>query len=154
MTRGGRTKDRSDPERRCIVTGETHPKRGLVRFVLSPEGVVTADLMEKLPGRGLWVAAERSALEAAVKQPEAPVRLLELLEALYFETGGDEVGLQLFDEWSSKGEKYPGFEEISYKYESFSNHTGSSITIAMWRALARRSFLRSPVRTISTGPVN
>ena len=68
MARGGRTKDRTDPERRCIVTGETHPKRGLIRFVLSPEGVVTADLMEKLPGRGLWVAAERSALETAVKK--------------------------------------------------------------------------------------
>lgn len=59
---------RDDPERRCIATGEVHPKRGLIRFVVSPDGIVVPDLLEKLPGRGIWVAAERSALETAVKK--------------------------------------------------------------------------------------
>jgi len=40
----------------------------LVRFVASPEGVVTPDLARKLPGRGLWVAAKREAVEAAARK--------------------------------------------------------------------------------------
>jgi len=68
MTRGGRDKTRDDPERRCIATGETHPKRGLIRFAVSPDGVVVPDLLGKLPGRGMWVSADRAALETAVKK--------------------------------------------------------------------------------------
>jgi predicted RNA-binding protein YlxR (DUF448 family) len=37
----------------------------LVRFVAGPDGTVTPDLAAKLPGRGLWVAANRTAIEAA-----------------------------------------------------------------------------------------
>ena len=65
MTRGGLTKDRETPERRCIVTGEVQPRAGLIRFVASPEGEVVPDLAEKLPGRGFWVLAERAALDKA-----------------------------------------------------------------------------------------
>lgn len=68
MSRGGRDKDRSEPDRRCIATGEVQPKRGLIRFAVSPDGVVVPDILEKLPGRGIWVAAERDALETAVKK--------------------------------------------------------------------------------------
>lgn len=66
MSRGGKDKTRDDPERRCIATGEVQPKRGLIRFVVSPDNVVVPDILEKLPGRGIWVAAERDALETAV----------------------------------------------------------------------------------------
>ena len=68
MTRGGKEKLHGDPERRCIATGEVQPKRGLIRFAVSPDGVVVPDILEKLPGRGIWVAAERDALEAAVRK--------------------------------------------------------------------------------------
>ncbi|MEO1025750.1 MAG: RNA-binding protein [Pseudomonadota bacterium] len=68
MPRGGTKKDRSDPERRCIATGEVQPKRGLIRFGVSPDGKVVPDILEKLPGRGIWVAAERVALEKAVSK--------------------------------------------------------------------------------------
>ena len=68
MSRGGAQKNRDDgPERRCIVTGETAPKSGLVRFVVGPEGQVVPDVLEKLPGRGIYVSATRAALEAAKK---------------------------------------------------------------------------------------
>lgn len=67
MGRGGRRKDRDEPERRCIVTGETGPTYGLIRFVLSPDAMVTPDLAEKLPGRGIWVTARRSELEKAIR---------------------------------------------------------------------------------------
>jgi uncharacterized protein len=68
MTRGGRDKERDDPERRCIASGESHPRRGLIRFVVSPEGQVIPDLLGKLPGRGIWVTAERDSLETAVRK--------------------------------------------------------------------------------------
>ncbi|MBY4894126.1 RNA-binding protein [Rhodobacteraceae bacterium N5(2021)] len=69
MTRGGQHKDRSDgPERKCIATGEIAPKRGFIRFVVGPDGQVVADTLEKLPGRGMWVSADRAALELAVKK--------------------------------------------------------------------------------------
>ena len=67
MSRGGRDKDRTgEPDRRCIATGEVQPKSGLIRFVVGPDGTIVPDLLEKLPGRGIWVAADRAALEKAV----------------------------------------------------------------------------------------
>lgn len=66
LARGGRDKNRQQPERRCIATGQTGPKAGLIRFVAGPEGVVVPDLAEKLPGRGIWVSSDRAALEKAV----------------------------------------------------------------------------------------
>ncbi|MBN9885924.1 RNA-binding protein [Salipiger abyssi] len=66
MSRGGQDKDRADgPERRCIATGESQPASGLIRFVIGPENQVVPDLAGKLPGRGIWVASDRAALEKA-----------------------------------------------------------------------------------------
>lgn len=55
-----------DPERKCIVTGESQPKAGLVRFCLSPEGMVVPDVLSRLPGRGFYVTASREALDKAI----------------------------------------------------------------------------------------
>ena len=66
MTRGGQHMKKDASERRCIVTGETQPKRGLVRFVVGPDNGIFPDVMEKLPGRGIWVSASREVLEKAV----------------------------------------------------------------------------------------
>lgn len=69
MTRGGVKKDREDgPERKCIVTGEAQPASGLIRFVVGPENQIVPDLMGKLPGRGIWVSADRAALDKAVSK--------------------------------------------------------------------------------------
>ncbi|KIC18265.1 MULTISPECIES: RNA-binding protein [unclassified Leisingera] len=69
MTRGGTTKDRTgESERKCIATGESQPKQGLIRFVMGPDGQVVPDVMGKLPGRGVYVASSREALAAAVKK--------------------------------------------------------------------------------------
>jgi predicted RNA-binding protein YlxR (DUF448 family) len=56
----------SAPERRCIVTGGVKDRAVLVRFVVGPDGAVVPDVKGDLPGRGLWVTASRSAVEAAV----------------------------------------------------------------------------------------
>ncbi len=69
MSRGGQQKNREDgPERKCIATGDTQPKFGLVRFVVGPDATVYPDVMGKLPGRGMWVSAERKAIEKAASK--------------------------------------------------------------------------------------
>ncbi|MDW3180567.1 MULTISPECIES: RNA-binding protein [unclassified Roseobacter] len=69
MGRGGAPKDRTDgPDRKCIATGEVQPKYGLIRFVAGPEGQIVPDVLGKLPGRGIYVAADRGALEKAVQK--------------------------------------------------------------------------------------
>ena len=91
MTRGGQDKDSEDPERRCIVSGEVQPKAGLIRFVLSPDGLIVPDLAQKLPGRGIWVTADRDLIakaadkglfaRAAKAPAKAPDGLADLVEA-------------------------------------------------------------------------
>jgi len=68
MTRGGRNTSPDDPERRCIVTGQRQGKAGLIRFVAGPDGTIAPDILEKLPGRGIWVTADRDSLEQAVER--------------------------------------------------------------------------------------
>lgn len=68
MTRGGQKKKPDDPERKCIVTGETGPKRGLIRFAVGPDNQIVPDVFEKLPGRGIWVSADADVLKKAVKK--------------------------------------------------------------------------------------
>jgi hypothetical protein len=55
-------------ERRDIASGEVMDEARLIRFVAGPDGQVTPDLARKLPGRGLWVAAERAAVETAARK--------------------------------------------------------------------------------------
>lgn len=50
--------------------------------------------------------------------------------AIHHETGGSDEGFDTFNDWSAKGEKYPGEDIISTKWKSFENHTGKPITIA------------------------
>jgi hypothetical protein len=57
-----------EPERRCIVTRQSQPKAGLVRFVVGPDDEVVPDIAGRLPGRGIWVGAEASTLRRAVER--------------------------------------------------------------------------------------
>jgi predicted RNA-binding protein YlxR (DUF448 family) len=118
MSRGGRDKDRADgPERRCIATGEVQPKHGLIRFVVGPDGQIVPDLSEKLPGRGIWVAADRAALQLAVKknlfaraarQPvTVPPDLPDLVEAGLARRLTDLIALS-----RKAGEAVAGFEKV------------------------------------------
>lgn len=52
-------------ERRCIATGEVLPDRALVRFVAGPDSEVVPDIAASLPGRGVWVKADRGCVSAA-----------------------------------------------------------------------------------------
>lgn len=54
------------PLRTCIVTGETAAPERMIRFVVGPDGDVVPDLARRLPGRGMWLRAERALLEQAI----------------------------------------------------------------------------------------
>ncbi|AJE44973.1 hypothetical protein P73_0258 [Celeribacter indicus] len=111
------TKTRDEAERRCIVTREAQPKRGLIRFVVSPDGLLVPDLAEKLPGRGIWVAADRAALEEAVKKrlfskaARADVTVPDGLVDLIEEGLADRV-VHLISLARKAGEAVCGFEKV------------------------------------------
>lgn len=50
----------------CAVTGETLPERDMIRFVITPDNVVMADLLEKLPGKAIFIKADRGTLQKAL----------------------------------------------------------------------------------------
>ena len=52
----------------CAVTRQVRPIDELIRFVVSPQGEVVADLKRKLPGRGLWVSASRQTVAEAARR--------------------------------------------------------------------------------------
>src|SRR5262249_20034030 len=55
-------------ERLCVATRSVKPVTDLIRFVVGPDGEVVADLKRKLPGRGAWVTATRTALAEAIRR--------------------------------------------------------------------------------------
>ena len=56
---------KAEPERRCVLSGQTDTRDALIRLAASPTGLVLPDAQEKAPGRGAWIAASRTALERA-----------------------------------------------------------------------------------------
>lgn len=42
----------------------------MIRFVVGPEGDAVPDLARRLPGRGLWVTAERAMVEQAISRKQ------------------------------------------------------------------------------------
>lgn len=67
----GKPKGKSEPERRCILSGEISSRASLVRLAISPpdgDGVciVLPDPHAKAPGRGAWIGVTRAELEKAL----------------------------------------------------------------------------------------
>ncbi|MDD2324876.1 MAG: DUF448 domain-containing protein [Alphaproteobacteria bacterium] len=58
----------SSTARRCLVSGQELAKSRLIRYVVGPESLVVPDVDGRLPGRGLWVEADRKALEQALSK--------------------------------------------------------------------------------------
>ena len=109
-------------ERRDIVTGEVRDEAGLIRFVAGPDGVVVPDLARKLPGRGLWVAADRASVETAAKKGlfaraakakvTAPAGLADLVESLLKRRLLSALGLA-----RRGGDLTSGFEKVAAAIE-------------------------------------
>jgi uncharacterized protein len=117
MTRGGREKDRDDPERKCIATGESQPKAGLVRFCLDPQGQIVPDILGKLPGRGIYVSADRAAIARAAKKglfaraARQPVKVPEDLADLVETLVGQRV-VELLSMARKAGDAVTGYEKV------------------------------------------
>ncbi len=105
------------PLRRCIATGTVQPRDGMIRFVIAPDGEVVPDLEERLPGRGLWLIADRAALDkalaktlfskAARRAVRAPADLAERLERLLRRRCLDQIGLA-----RRAGQVLAGYEKV------------------------------------------
>ena len=67
-TRTGRNRradKRAAPQRRCLVTRRFGNKENLIRFVVGPDNRVVPDVAAKLPGRGIWLSADRDVVNTA-----------------------------------------------------------------------------------------
>ena len=94
--RAGRT-------RMCAVTRQVRPEAELIRFVAAPDGALVPDLKARLPGRGIWVGAERGTVDEALKrkvfqrglkrQVAAPADLADAVAARLREAALGRLGL-------------------------------------------------------------
>jgi len=110
-------------ERRDIVSGEVMEEARLIRFVPGPDGLVVPDLARKLPGRGLWVAADRASVETAARKGlfsraakaklQAPPDLADQVESLLRRRLLSALGLA-----RKAGDLTSGFEKVSAAIQS------------------------------------
>jgi predicted RNA-binding protein YlxR (DUF448 family) len=118
-----REEDEPMRERKCIVTGKVRDEAHLIRFAVSPDGDVVPDLAAKLPGRGMWVSAERAFLERAVaknhfsKAAKTNVKvaagLADLVERLIVRRMLDDLGMA-----RRSGALECGFDSVSRALDS------------------------------------
>jgi predicted RNA-binding protein YlxR (DUF448 family) len=104
-------------ERFCVVARAAKPVDELIRFVAGPDGTLVPDIKRKLPGRGVWVTATRSALEKAVKRGafarglkesiRIPVGLLDLVDRLLTRAALDALAMA-----NKGGRVAAGFERV------------------------------------------
>ncbi len=72
----GSPRARREPRRQCALTRTIMPKSELIRFVADPDGRMVPDLKAVLPGRGVWITADRASVTLA-EQRKLFGRLLE-----------------------------------------------------------------------------
>lgn len=108
----------SGSERLCAVTRQSLDPSQLIRFVLSPDGVVVPDLGRRLPGRGVWIGCDRTLVEKAIKintfakslktRAEASADLAERVDALMVKSLSGTLSLA-----NKAGLAVTGFEKVS-----------------------------------------
>ncbi len=105
------------PNRRCIASGVIKPAWQMIRFVVGPDGQVVPDLEACLPGRGLWLSAERDMVNTAVakslfakafrRKVSTPPDLAEVLEGLLLRRCIERIGLA-----RRAGQAIVGYEKV------------------------------------------
>ncbi|WP_343698355.1 RNA-binding protein [Caulobacter sp.] len=116
-TASPKTHAEANRQRKDIVLGEATDEARLVRFVAGPDGVVVPDVARKLPGRGIWVGADRESVTMAAKKGlfsrsaktklTAPADLADQVEALLARRVLDSLGLA-----RKAGTIISGFEKV------------------------------------------
>ena len=137
-------------QRRDLVSGEVVDEARLIRFVAGPDGIVVPDLARKLPGRGLWVAANRAAVETAARKGgfsraaktklAAPADLTDQVERLLSRRVLDGLGLA-----KRSGELMSGFDKVAAAIEA--GKAAWSIEAADGAADGRRKLSQSARRS-------
>ena len=116
------TAEREEPvrtrTRRCIATRAPRPAESLIRFVVGPDSALVPDLANRLPGRGLWVDANRDVLARALARNQfakaartavaAPADLVDQVQAMLLRRCLDLVGLA-----RRAGELVAGFDQVA-----------------------------------------
>lgn len=59
---------RKVPLRKCVVTGDSLPKKSMIRVVRSKEGEVSVDVTGKKSGRGAYISKSEEAVDTARKK--------------------------------------------------------------------------------------
>ena len=128
----------------------------LIRFVAGPDGSIVPDIARKLPGRGLWVAADRTSLETAVRKNgfsrsaktklSAPADLADQVERLLTRRVLDGLGLA-----RRAGELISGFEKAAAAIAG--GKTAWMIEAADGSADGRRKLLQVARRLTSPPPM-
>jgi predicted RNA-binding protein YlxR (DUF448 family) len=123
QTPWAKTHAQASRQRRDIVSGAVMAEARLIRFVAGPDGVVVPDLSRKLPGRGMWVEANRAAVDQAARKGgfsrsakaklSAPADLSDQVEALLARHCLDRLGLA-----RRSGALTSGFEKVSAALKS------------------------------------
>ena len=75
------------PIRTCVACRTSDAKRGLLRVVRQPDGVVVYDSKGKLPGRGAYLCAQATCIALARKQKklERSLKASAISDSLYQE---------------------------------------------------------------------
>lgn len=117
-TAGPRTHAEASRQRRDVASGVAMPEAQLVRLVLGPDGALAPDLARKLPGRGVWVAATRAAVDLAVRRDAfsrslktkaaAPPGLADVIQSLLEQRLLAGLGLA-----KKAGELISGFDKVA-----------------------------------------
>lgn len=116
----------------CAVSGEILPQNRMIRFVISPDHRVVADLTGKLPGKFLWIAADRHTIKKAIWRNsfasasrdtvEIPEDLLEIIE-----NGLSKLALQSLSMAKRAGELAFGFTKTD---EALRSHKAQVYVVA------------------------
>lgn len=103
--------------RKCIVTGASMDKNLMLRFAITPDGVVVPDFKKKLASKGVWVSGSKNILQQAVtknlftKANKKPVKvdksLADIVEGLL-----KKKGLELISLAKKAGSLIVGLEKI------------------------------------------
>jgi predicted RNA-binding protein YlxR (DUF448 family) len=143
-------------QRRDLVSGEVVDETRLIRFVAGPDGAVVPDLARKLPGRGLWVAANRAAVETAVRKGgfsraaktrlNAPAGLADEVERLLSRRVLDGLGLA-----RRAGDLMSGFDKVAATLEA--GKAAWMIEAADGAADGRRKLMQAARRSGRTPPM-
>jgi predicted RNA-binding protein YlxR (DUF448 family) len=90
-------------ERRCAASGQVKEEDELLRLAISPDDELFPDIAAKLPGRGIWISADRVSVDIAIKKGlfnraagksvKAPDDLGDLFESLLVSRALNLLGL-------------------------------------------------------------